>query len=1022
MKLKFILQLLCLFIGFQFHAQTIKGKVTSSQGEELPGVSILIKGTAIGTVTDFEGNYTLDKVEIGATIVYSYVGYITKEIVFADQKTIDLELLEDENNLDEVVIVNYGKQINTSVAVVKSEELSEFPNTDIGQALQGRAAGVQVTNGGSPGSQTQVTIRGIATFNNSNPLYVVDGVFAEDLNSINPANIEKIEVLKDASSTAIYGSRGANGVIIITTKKGKIGDAKFNFEISTGFQNFNERYDLLNTEQYIQYLRELNATVGQQGGLDDPIGRINDDPSFDGNGVDTDWQDEFFRSNAPITNISAGINGGSDKFKYNIAFSHLNQDGIYIETNFKRYTLNINTDTKINDFLDFGQTLGIGYNETIVPEIDGGRDPLFNILGSAPYIPVRGPEGGFAGHSTGLDVNDSRNQIRIQATQDNLRRRGNLLGSVYAKVKLFKGLSFRSQYSLNGFIELQDNFRRAFQEEGGDFANPDNFVIKNRVNDYSNTFTHTLNYDKKFGSHSINASLVSERLNRKIEITNTSEQNRISPDITSFTLAETNGFTVDEELISYLGLLSYDFDNRYSAQFSARRDKSSRFPGDNQERWFSSASVGWNISNESFFDVDFINNFKVRASIGQTGNNADDRRNRNVNDFQSAITGRLFYPVNGEVEAGFAPISFPNPDKAWELQTKQNYGFDIGFLNDQVMLGFDYFINDSEGLLVGEFQSPSSGVAGNVDTGATSFRNVADASVKGYEITLGYNDYIGDFKWNFWGNVSVAKTDVESISERTEELFFAQLDPPFDAPLNRLAAGEPLYHFFGFDFEGVYATDQEAAQQLPNTDAGQLPRGGDARFRDINGDGRINNDDRTVIGNPNPDLTYSFNLRGEYKGFDLSMLFNGVHGVDAFNSNIFFLQAQQNVLNHGTEVLNRWQNPGDITDIPRFRFGANNNNAISSRYIEDASYLRLKNITFGYTLPSSITGKVLKGSLKKVRLYMQAQNLLTFTDYSGFDPEIAPFYGAQGTQIGIGIDRSAAPRPITFLSGLQIQF
>ena len=1019
MKLKLALHLGLLLIGFQVFGQSVSGNV-SSNDEELPGATISIKGTANGAVTDFDGKYTLNGVTEGDIIVYSYVGYITQEIIYAGQKNIDISLEEDESNLDEVVIVNYGKQINTPISVVKADELSEFPNTDIGQALQGRAAGVQVTNGGSPGSQTQVTIRGLATFNNSNPLYVVDGVFADDLNSIDPSNIEKIEVLKDAASTAIYGSRGANGVILITTKKGKPGETKFNFEISTGFQNFNDRYDLLNTDQYVQYLREINTLAGRNGGPDDPVGVVNDNPSFDGNGIDTDWQDEFFKSNAPITNISAGVNGGTDKVKYNVAFSHLNQDGIYTETNFKRYTFNVNTDVKVTDFLEIGETLGVGWNETIFPEREGGRDPLFNILGSAPYLPVRSANGLFSGHDE-EDINDSRNQIRIQNNRDNLRRRGNLLGSIYGKVKLFDGLTFRSQYSLNASIELTDNIDRAFEEDGR-FSRNTNILTKRRVNDYRNIFTNTLNYSKTFNKHEVNGSLVYERIDRKIEVSDASGSNDVSPEIRELQLGANTTFTVPIEFVSYLGLFSYEYDNRYSVQFSTRRDKSSRLPKENQVSWFNSFSAGWNVSNEDFFESNVISNLKIRASYGETGNDTDNRLDPLVNDFNAAINGNFFYPVGGSLEPGFAPVSLNNPRKGWETQVKQNYWFDLGFLDDRLTFNFDYFNNDSEGLLVPVFLTSSTGIAGNLSTGTDQFRNVGVANVQGYEVTLGYNDNEGDFKWSAWANISSSETDVKKLSGLNDQLLFAQLNPPFEERLNRVAAGESLFHFYGFDFEGVYATDEEAALQLNNTEAAQLPKGGDARFRDVNGDGAITDEDRVVIGDPNPDFVYSFNLKGSYKGFDLGLLFNGVEGVDALNSNIFFLEGQRNVLNHGTEVLRRWQNPGDVTDVPRFRFGDDYNTSISSRFIEDASFLRLKNVTLGYTLDKKITEKFLKGALKKIRLYMQAQNLVTFTDYSGFDPEIAPFYGDTGTVVGIGIDRSAAPRPITFISGLQIQF
>jgi len=357
MKLKNLIFVLSLMIMSQAIGQVVTGTVSASDGP-LPGANVIIKGTQIGVVTNFEGNYTLDKVANGDILVFSYIGFKPKEITYTGQAQIDALLYEDLVSLDEVVIVNYGTQKNTPVSVVKAEALSEFPTTDIGQALQGRAAGVTITNGGSPGSQTLVQIRGVNTFGDGTPLYVVDGVFTNSINSLDLASIEKIDVLKDAASLAVYGSRGTNGVILITTKKGKVGNASFSLNVSSGIQEFNRRYDLLNTEQYIQFLREVNALTGENGGPTFPVDRVNSDPTFDGNGIDTNWQDAYF-TQAPILNISANVNGGSEKARFNVGFSRLDQEGVFIDTGFKRTTLNINTDAKVKDWLEIGQTLSL---------------------------------------------------------------------------------------------------------------------------------------------------------------------------------------------------------------------------------------------------------------------------------------------------------------------------------------------------------------------------------------------------------------------------------------------------------------------------------------------------------------------------------------------------------------------------------------------------------------------------------------------------------------------------------------
>lgn len=1019
MNLKNVCIAIFLIINCHVFGQTVTGKVTATDGP-LPGANVSVKGKNIGNVTDFDGNYTVNNVANGDVLVFSYLGYTTKEITYTGQKVINMILAEDTFSLDEIVLVTYGKQKNTSVSVVDAEELSEFPTADLGQALQGRAAGVNITNAGSPGSQTLIQIRGINTFGDGTPLFVVDGVFTSSINSLDLASIEKVDVLKDAASLAVYGSRGTNGVILITTKKGRAGKPTFKFQATSGIQEFNRRYDLLNTEQHIQFLREINALAGQNGGPDFPIGTINDNPSFNGNGIDTDWQDAYFQQ-APMYNIGGSVNGGSENAKYNLSFSNLSQDGVYVETGFERTTLNLNTDAKIGEWMDIGQTLALSYSETVVPEFEGGRDPLQNIIGQAPYIPIVADNGLFGGTSSD-DLNDSRNQIRIQDNQDNLTRLSTVIASVFAKFKLADGLTFRSQYGIDATLSLRDIEIRSFEEAGERFENPINFIRKDRQTILQTVFTNTLAFDKTFDKHSINASASVEQTKRRLESASISDNNEISsaiPEAFSPNSRATS-FSVPENLNSIVFIAGYEYDKRYSLSASGRRDTSSRFAPENASEWFLSGALGWNVTNESFFDVDAINTFKLRASYGETGNN---RTGNVVNQFLPTLGVNFPVSIADETSSGIRPNNAANPDQRWETQIKQNYGFNLGLLNDQIQVTVDYFKNRSEDLLIPVELPPSSGIPGNAQTGSTVIRNVGVVEVDGYEFTLGYNDYEGEFKWNFWANLTTARNVVESLGTSSEPIERARLNPPFAAPLNRLAVGEAPFHFFGLVADGVFSTQAQIDAELPNNGSAAVPvQPGDVRYRDISGDGLISLEDRAVIGDPNPDFTYSVNLRAEYKGWDFNVLFNGVQGVDAFNSNIFYLEGLDNGYNYGTRVIRRWQNPGDITDIPRFRFGSNINNEISSRYIEDASYLRLRNVTIGYTFPNKWINKTGDGFIKKLRIYTQGQNLLTLTNYTGLDPEIAPFYNALGLVDGLGIDRSAQPRPVTVLGGIQIEF
>lgn len=1000
--------------------QSVTGTVSFDDGRPIPGVNVVVKGKSQGAITDFDGKYAINQLNNNDVLVFSSIGLQTKEVSYTGQKEINVVLIEDLVSLDEVVIVNYGKQRNTPVSVVSSEALSEFPATDLGQALQGRAAGVTITNGGSPGSQTLVQIRGINTFGDGTPLFVVDGVFTNSINNLDLASIAKVDILKDAASLAVYGSRGTNGVVLITTKKGKVGKASFKLEASSGIQEFNRRYDVLNTEQYIQFLREINALVGQNGGPDFPIGRVNNDPSFNGNGVDTDWQEAYFQS-APMYNINFNVNGGSEKAKFNLGFSRLDQDGVFIDTGFNRTTLNLNTDANIADWLDIGQTLALSYNRTISPERAGGRDPFQNIIGQAPYIPVI-TENGLFGGTNSDDLNDSRNQVRVQNSQDNLTRFSSALGSLFVNIKIANGLTFRSQFGINANLLLQDAQRRAFEEDGGRFSNPINFINKTRQTLSQTVFTNTLAFDRDFDKHSVNASAVLEQTRIRLESVSVSDNNEVSSEIPEVFSpnARATSFSVPENLNSVLFLGGYEFDGRYSLSGSARRDVSSRFSPENASQWFFSGALGWDVSNEPWFNMKAVNSFKLRASYGETGNN---RTGNAVNQFLPTLGLNLPSSIGDETSPGISPNNAANPDLRWETQIKQNYGVSTAFLYDQIQFGVDYFKNRSEDLLIPVELPSSAGIPGNPQTGSTVIRNIGVVDVKGIEFTLGYNDYKGDFKWNLWANVTKSESIVESLGTSAEPIERAILNPPFAQRLNRLAVNEAPFHFYGLVADGVFSTQEQIDAELPNNASAAVPvQPGDVRFLDLNGDGLISLEDQDVIGNPNPDFTYAINLRAEYKGWDFDVLFNGVEGVDILNSNIYYLEGLDNGLNYGTQILRRWQNPGDITDVPRFRFGDNINNSISTRYIEDGSYLRVRNVTIGYSLQNDLLGKLAKGFIKKIRLYVQGQNLYTFTNYTGLDPEIAPFYNAQGLVDGLGIDRSAQPRPITVLSGIQIEF
>ncbi|MEL7001251.1 MAG: TonB-dependent receptor [Bacteroidota bacterium] len=1027
----FAVSMLALFILMMNNAEVVAqenvvtGKVTdSTTGEGLPGVAIFVKGTSTGTVTEVDGTYRVSVAE-GGVLIFSFLGMKTQEITVGSQSVVNISMEEDVSTLEEIVVVGYGTQrkstLTTAISTIDSDDISEIPVADVGQALQGRAAGVNITNNGSPGGKTLIRIRGLSTFGDGDPLVVIDGVFLgpDDLRNVNPSSITKVDVLKDAAATAIYGSRGSNGVIIITTDKGSPGKASFKLKAYGGIQHSDKRYDVLNTDQYIQFLREI--AVQESNGA---VASVISDPNFDGNGINTNWQDELFRTGA-MKGIDFNASGGSEKGNYSFGFSAFDQEGIYIDTDFKRYTFNINSQARILDNFRIGQSLSLGHSQRVAPVVWQGREPLYNAIALPPYIPVRDPNGLFGSSLDSRDGNDAINIVRVTETQDNLNRFNSLYGNLYAEVDIIDGLTVKSQYGLNTFFTNQDNISRAFQTSGR--ASQDETIInKQRQNFVSQQLTNSLTFDRSFKDHNVTVTLVHEIQETEFNQVDANLSTALTSELEEISNGVSETFTIPTKLVSYLGRVNYDFKEKYLLQLSMRRDKSSVFPEDNQVGWFPAASLGWIVTNEGFLDLPAITNLKVKASYGVTGNNRIG-----FNRFTSALARDYFYPINGQVEDGVFVDGGNNPDLQWEEAIKQNYGFDLGLWNGKVNVTLDYFINSSNELLIDDRVSASAGIPSG-----TIARNVGDVEVKGVELTLGYNDTSGDFQWSFWGNISSARSTVNNLSDNLDQILLGTLSPPFAETLTRLAPGQPLYHFFGYIMDGVYATDQEVIDHLgenslatnPNAGAGITFQAGDVRFRDISGpdgvpDGLITADDRTVIGDPNPDFTYSLNLSASYKGFDASILVTGVQGVDILNANTWYLQSQDFIANFSTDVLRRWQQPGDVTDVPRFRFvGNNTNNAISTRYIEDGSFARLKNLTIGYTLNESLINSAFKGAVSKIRFYVQSQNLVTLTNYSGFDPEVEPLFDGSGIIQGIGIDRGRQPQPTTFLAGLQIEF
>ncbi|OYX25327.1 MAG: SusC/RagA family TonB-linked outer membrane protein [Flavobacteriales bacterium 32-35-8] len=980
------------------NAQIRVSGTVSDQNGPLPGVTVIVDGTSNGVATDFDGKYTLSNVASNATIVISYVGFVTQRIAVNGRTSINVTLAEDLQALDEVVVVGYGAQtraaVTGAISTVKTEDIAALPVANAVEALQGRAAGVNVINTGAPGSEPVVNIRGISTFGNSTPLYVIDGVIVGNLSGISQNDIETINVLKDASTTAVYGSQGSNGVIIVTTKKGKSGVSKFEANIFTGFQSQTKRYDVLNTQQYLQYASEAFGA------------NINNAAS--NSGVNTNWQDEIHQ-NGIVRNYDFAISGGSDKGTFRFSGGYNEKEGVIINTGFEKFAFRANSDFNFGK-VRVGQTMSVNFNTTKPEATSGGRSNIEHAIKMAPYYGVYNPDnlGGFQGVIPNIDGgNDAENPVRVIRHGDRLNNQFSLIGNIYAAIDIAKGLEFKTQVSLDYYTSNNYNFTPSFYD-GPAHQQPFANISKNRGSGQTIIYTNSLTYKTTVAEdHDFELLLLSEKFENRSSGMNANVRNNVTNELNQLQndLVQSLGSNNDEyNRLGYLARLNYNYKDKYIASGSFRRDASSRFGANNRWGDFWSASLGWNIAKEDFMSDSVFSNLKLRASTGISGN---DR----IGNYRyvSSLSSNYFYVFNGVQAVGTTTGGLGNQDLKWEELKNTNIGLDFGLFNEKITGAIEYYINESDGLLMNAPLPVSMGDPnGNVPS------NVGSTETKGFEITLGYNDREGDFKWSVNANLGTTKGTAKYLGG----VDFIEGGGFENEQLIRLVPGQPLYHFHGLIMDGIYQTQAEVDAVFTADPTQTIVRPGDIRYKDISGpngvpDGRITNDDKTIIGSAIPDFTYGLNFDATYKNFDFNVFFNGVQGRDIMNTNIYDLEGMPRLFNAGVGVLNRWTGPGTSNSVPRAG-GAPQNLAISTRYLEDGSFLRLRNLTIGYTLPNNVLGQDL---FSKFRIYVSGQNLFTITDYSGLDPEVA-----NGGAFESGIDRGAYPQPKTYLVGLQLSF
>lgn len=1024
-KTALLLMVYCLCLSAAY-AQQVSGTVANQGGSALPGVNVVVKGTNRGATTDRDGKYSINA-GTATVLVFSYIGYNSQEVAIGNRSVIDLQMAEDLQSLSEVVIVGYGTQKKSSltgaVSSVTPKDLRALPVINAQQALQGRVPGVSIVNNSSPGVEPVVRVRGVGSISlNPNPLYVIDGMPAGGLNNIDPKDIESLEVLKDASAAAIYGSRAANGVILITTKKGS-NNGKINVSVDSyyGTQSAWRKLDLLNRDEYIRYGTALVTASGQ------PVpGRFNNlnTPIYDGATqtfaqTDTDWQQVMFR-NAPISDNQVSISGGNAQSRFFMSVGHFSQQGILPFTDYNRQSFRINSDHKFSKFLTVGQTMLASTDFRRLERDGGGRSLVMNIMRMTPYWPERDPTklGGFSTTAQGLDATDPENPLRVaeQEQQFQTDRGIKLLGTVFAELRFTDWLRYKftaggdfSASRFNGFLPIYAD---------GNRSRPIASVSENRNNFFSSLLTNQLTFDKTFGKHYINAIAIAERQtasSRGISASGQRPDNNIQ--VIQGVSNPNGSSTLNENLlISYAGRVNYEYGGKYLLSASVRRDGSSRFAPGNKWGTFPAVSVGWRISEESFMKgVPSISELKLRASYGKTGFNA-------IGDYEYQAlvqANNTLYPFNNATQLGSYINVLSNNALQWEINNTTDIGVDLSLLNNRISLTADVYERQTDGLLLRVPLANSLGYTNSPLANVGSIRN------RGLELALGYNHNGKDFQWSATGVFDMVRNQVLSLATPNATINSGSNADFGGFDITRTEAGQPIQSFYGWQVDGIFqnsgeidaanGADGNAATFYQNSST----RPGDIRFRDLNGDGRIDANDRTYLGSYIPKFNYGLNATANYKNFDFTLFFQGVAGNKVYNGTKVIGQGQLRLFNATTDVLNAWTPTNTNTNVPRSVSGdPNQNSRTSDRFIEDGSYLRLKNLNIGYTLPATLLSKATKGYVSRVRVYVSTNNLLTFTKYTGYDPEVS----TRGGLLNNGIDYAQYPQARTLLVGLNLGF
>lgn len=969
---------------------TVQGVVKDQTGETVIGASVMEKGTTNGTITGIDGDFSLNMSPNG-TLVVSFVGYKTQEVQVKGQKQLQVVLSEDAEMLDEVVVIGYGtmkkSDLTGAVSSIGNKDIKDSPVSNLGQAIQGKISGVQIVDAGKPGDNVSIKIRGLGSINNCDPLVVIDGVPTDlGLSSLNMADVERLDVLKDASATAIYGSRGANGVVMITTKRGTEGKGKLAVSANYSFQNATNVPSLLNAAQYAELSNDMMVNSGR-----------NPNPEWANPselGAGTDWMDELLRTGV-MQNYTVSYSGGNEKSHYYVSGGFLDQSGIVKSVNYRRFTFQSNSDAQVLKWLKF--------SNNITFSADTKKSGSYNIgdaLKALPIYPVKNEDGSWSGPDGNSEwYGSTRNPIGPTELNKSQTDGYNFLANLTAELTFTKWLKFKSTFGYDAKFWFIDNFTPKYNWKPTPTEETSRYKSDNKSFTYlwDNyfLFDHTFAEKHRVGlmagmsaqwntNDYLNAQKNVFMFDNVHEMDNGEEMYAIG------------GNETEWALLSYMARVNYSYEDRYLLTATIRRDGSSRFG--KKHRWgtFPSVSVAWRASQEKWFPKnDYINDLKVRAGYGVTGSQASVGNYSYLASYNTSV-----YPfgISSGNQTALVSSTLANPYIHWEEVAQTNIGFDASLFNSRVMFSFDAYLKETRDMLV----KASIPITSGFEDTTTTYTNAGKVRNQGIEMSLHTINLTGELGWETNLTATYNKNKIKDLNSDVP-YYINQINNSY---VTMLAKDYPINVFYGYVTDGLFQNQSEV-----NTHAVQPgAEPGDIRFRDLNNDGVINDSDRTVIGNPNPSWLFSMNNSLSYKGFELSVFLQGIAGNKIYNANNIDNTGMAAAYNQTTDVLKRWQGEGTSNSMPRAVFGdPNQNTRVSDRFVENGSYLRLKNITLSYTFPKQWLQKT---QIENARLSLSCENVATITGYSGFDPEV-----------GInGIDQNRYPISRTFSLGLNFNF